>query len=36
MTAVTRDGIPTEIRRAWAAAALACMGVGRLRVDFGA
>ena len=27
MTTVTRDGIPTEIRRAWAAAALACMGV---------
>jgi KUP system potassium uptake protein len=27
VTAVTRDGIPTEVRRAWAAAALACMGV---------
>jgi len=26
VTSVTRDGIPTEIR-AWAAAALACMGV---------
>ena len=27
MTTVTRDGIATETRRAWAAAALACMGV---------
>ena len=27
MTATTKDGVPTEIRRAWAAAALACMGV---------
>src|SRR6202521_5050369 len=24
---MTKDGVPTEIRRAWAAAALACMGV---------
>jgi len=27
VTTVTRDGIATEIRRAWAAAVLACMGV---------
>jgi len=27
VTAMTKDGVPTEIRRAWAAAALACMGV---------
>jgi KUP system potassium uptake protein len=27
MTTVAREGIPNEIRRAWAAAALACMGV---------
>jgi len=27
VTVITKDGTPTEIRRAWAAAALACMGV---------
>jgi KUP system potassium uptake protein len=27
VTAITKDSVPTEVRRAWAAAALACMGV---------
>jgi hypothetical protein len=38
VTTVARDGVSTEIRRAWAAAALACMGVVRqshaVRISF--